>query len=144
MLCMDGEVLSHLIHQLRRATAAQAAGGLSDAELLERWATVRDEAAFEVLVWRHGALILQLLRRLLWRAQDIEDAFQAVFLALVRKARSIRRPEAVAGWLYKVAYRVALRARARAVRRAAQESADADLQAIQSKSNPSEEGLGEI
>jgi RNA polymerase sigma factor (sigma-70 family) len=141
---MAGEALSHLIQHLRRATAAQAAGGLSDAELLERWATGHDEAAFEVLVWRHGPLILQLLRRLLSRPQDIEDAFQATFLALVRKAGSIRRREAVASWLYKVAYRVAVRAGTCAVKRATRESADADLQAVESRSQPAAEGLGEI
>src|SRR5262245_5809792 len=92
-------------------------GGLSDARLLERWLDARDEAAFELLVWRHGPAVLGLCRRLLADAHDVEDAFQATFLALVRKAGSIGRQEAVGGWLYRVAYRVALRARAASARR---------------------------
>jgi RNA polymerase sigma factor (sigma-70 family) len=116
---------------------------LSDAQLLERWTAGHDEAAFEVVVWRHGPLILQLIRRLLFRAQDIEDAFQATFLALVRKAGSIRQPEAVASWLYKVAYRVGLRARSRAIKRATREAADADVEDLEARSHVSEEGLHE-
>src|SRR5262249_43491990 len=72
----------------------------------------RDEAAFELLAWRHGPLVLGTCRRLLSHPQDAEDAFQATFLALVRKAASIGRRESVAAWLHKVAYRVALAARA--------------------------------
>src|SRR5438445_141951 len=108
---MAGGTLNLLMQHLKRVAAPRGGGGLSDAELLGRWLSGRDEAAFEVLVWRHGPMVLRLLQRLLRRAQDIEDAFQATFLALVRRAGSIRRPEAVASWLYKVAYRVALRAR---------------------------------
>jgi RNA polymerase sigma factor (sigma-70 family) len=108
--------LGTFLRQLRRVTAPKAAGGLSDAQLLERWLTQHDQAAFEVLVWRYGPLVLGVCRRLL-RDADAEDAFQATFLALVRKAGSIGRRERVGSWLYKVAYRVALRA-ARSVRAA--------------------------
>jgi RNA polymerase sigma factor (sigma-70 family) len=87
-------------------------GGVADADLLGRWVAARDEAAFELLLRRHGPLVLGVCRRLLRDAQDVEDAFQASFLLLVRKGASIRRRQSVASWLYKVAYRVCLRARA--------------------------------
>jgi RNA polymerase sigma factor (sigma-70 family) len=106
--------LSTVIRHLLHVVGAPAVGGLSDAQLLERFVRSRDEAAFEVLVWRHGAMVLGTCRRLLRREQDAEDAFQATFLALVRKAGSIGRRAALASWLYKVAYRIALRVRATA------------------------------
>jgi RNA polymerase sigma factor (sigma-70 family) len=104
-----------MLHQLRRLASRQAEA-LPDALLLERFVAHRDEEAFEVLVWRHGGMVLNLCRRLLRSEQDVEDAFQAVFLALVRKAGSIVRRESLAGWLYRVAYRVALEARGNASR----------------------------
>ena len=79
--------------------------GLSDAQLIERFATRRDEAAFEVLVRRHGPTVLGVCRRILGNSHDAEDAFQATFLVLARKAASIARREMVAGWLYAVARR---------------------------------------
>jgi RNA polymerase sigma factor (sigma-70 family) len=98
---------------------AAGAGGLTDAQLLESFVARRDEAAFEVLVWRHGPKVLGVCRRVLRHAQDAEDAFQATFLVLVRKASSVGSGRAVGSWLYRVAYRVALRARERARKRAA-------------------------
>jgi cobalt-zinc-cadmium efflux system membrane fusion protein len=97
-------------------------GGVSDAQLLERFVTGGDEGAFEVLVWRHGGLVLHVCGRLLRQAEDVEDVFQATFLALTRSGRSIGKAEAVASWLYKVAYRLALRVRARAARDERQQS----------------------
>jgi RNA polymerase sigma factor (sigma-70 family) len=112
--------LSPFLRQLRRLVGPTTAGGLTDAQLLERFVAGRDEAAFEVLVWRHGTLVWNVCRRLLRAEHDAEDAFQATFLTLVRKARSIGKRQAVGSWLYKVAYRVALRARAGAVKRTVQ------------------------
>src|SRR5439155_1529998 len=115
---MAPEPLRSLLRGLRRL--GECAGGtLSDTELLERFVRRRDEAAFEVLVWRHGPLVLGVCRRLLRQEQDVEDAFQATFLALVRKAHTIVKREAVSAWLYRVAYRVALAARGAASERAA-------------------------
>src|SRR5439155_19785925 len=97
-----------------------------DADLLERFVGQRDEAAFEVLLWRHGPKVLGVCRRVLRHEQDAEDAFQATFLILARKARSIGKRQAVGSWLYRVAYRVALRARQVAATRTARQTTDMD------------------
>jgi RNA polymerase sigma factor (sigma-70 family) len=110
-----GVVVAHL----RRMAVRQGDGVSSDARLLERFVANRDEAAFEVLVWRHGPMILGVCRRVLRGSADVEDVFHATFLTLVRQARSIAQPDALAGWLYRVAYRTALRARARQAKLAA-------------------------
>jgi len=104
---------------LRKLLGGPLAGGLSDAELLERFVLRRDAAAFEVLVWRHGPMVLGVCRHVLRHEHDAEDAFQATFLVLVRKAGSIGKRQAVGSWLFRVAYRVALRANAIAGKRAA-------------------------
>jgi RNA polymerase sigma factor (sigma-70 family) len=116
---MDGGRLRTLIRGLRRAVNPTGAGGLTDADLLRRWVAQRDEAAFEALLWRHAAAVLGVCRRVLHDAHEAEDAAQAAFLTLARKARSIGRRQAVAAWLYTVAYRVAVKARARTSRSAA-------------------------
>jgi RNA polymerase sigma factor (sigma-70 family) len=112
----DGQ-LRTVIRYLRRVGSAQVVGKLTDAQLLERFVNRRDEAAFEVLVWRHAPLVFGVCRRVLRHEQDAEDAFQATFLALVRKAASIGKRQSIGSWLYKVAYRVALEARERAAKR---------------------------
>ena len=118
---MGDERLGTLVRHLRRAVAPGGAVGLRDGELLERFLRERDEAAFELLLWRHGPMVLGTCRRLLRHAADVDDAFQATFLVLLRKARSVTRGEALGAWLYRVAYRVALRARSVARRRAQHE-----------------------
>jgi RNA polymerase sigma factor (sigma-70 family) len=118
--------LHKLLRQLRRVCGREGPGGLADAQLLERFVRGRDEAAFEVLVWRHGAMVLGVCRRVLRNAADVEDVFQATFLTLVRKAGSIRRSESLAGWLYRVAYRIAVRLRAAQARRARHERTGID------------------
>jgi RNA polymerase sigma factor (sigma-70 family) len=109
------------LHSLRQLTAAHLAAELSDRQLLERYAGRRDEAAFAALVRRHGPLVLGVCRRLLRDGHAAEDAFQATFLVLARRARSVARPEALGPWLHGVAARVALKARAQAARRRAGE-----------------------
>ncbi len=99
-----------------------AGGGLTDAQLLARFIDGREEAAFAALVRRHGPMVLGVCRRVLGHAQDAEDAFQATFLVLARKAASVARREAVGAFLYGVAYRTALRAREKAARRRARET----------------------
>jgi RNA polymerase sigma factor (sigma-70 family) len=99
-------------HVHRLAVPAHCAGA-TDADLLERFVRHRDESAFELLVWRHGRMVHGVCRRVLGNAQDADDAFQATFLILARRAGSIGRRGSVAAWLYRVAYRAALAARAR-------------------------------
>src|SRR5438552_1478354 len=110
---MGPSSLASFIGRLRRLVEPRC-GGLDDAELLKRFTAERDEAAFEVLLWRYGPLVLGVCRRMLRREQDVEDAFQATFLTLIRKAGSIARREALGSWLHLVAYRIGLRARAKA------------------------------
>src|SRR5215475_15645794 len=105
-----------LIDHLRAIIGPSNADTLTDAQLLERFISQRDEVAFELIVRRYGSLVMRVCRRILPDRHDAEDAFQATFLVLVRKARSIGKRESVASWLYKVAYRVALRAQQRASR----------------------------
>jgi len=108
-----------ILSQIRHMTAE--VGGASDAQLLDRFAAHRDEAAFELLLWRHERLVFGVCLRMLHDPHDAEDAFQATFLALALHAGRIAKREAVAGWLHKVAYRVALTARGRRARRGARE-----------------------
>jgi RNA polymerase sigma factor (sigma-70 family) len=89
----------------------------SDRELLDRFIERRDETAFEILVRRHGPMVLGVSRRLLADAHDVEDAFQATFLLLVKKAAGLRRREQVSAWLYGVARRTALKLHGHALRR---------------------------
>jgi RNA polymerase sigma-70 factor (ECF subfamily) len=93
------------------AAVAPPADGRSDAELLARFLAARDEAAFEALVWRHGPAVRAVCRAVLGRPADADDAFQATFLVLARKAGSVRRHAAVGGWLLGVAARVARKLR---------------------------------
>ncbi len=102
----------------------------SDAELLERFVSGRDESAFAALVSRHGPMVFGVCRRLLRHAQDAEDAFQATFLILVRKAAVIGRRELLGNWLYGVAMRVASRARLLAARRQTRETTNREHMAV--------------
>jgi RNA polymerase sigma factor (sigma-70 family) len=107
--------MNRVVRFLRRATAP--AGGEEDGELLRRFVAAREEAAFAGLVRRHGAMVLGVCRRLLDDAHEAEDAFQATFLVLARRAAAVRKQDSVASWLYAVAYRVSLKARAAATHR---------------------------
>lgn len=86
---------------------------MNDAELVERFVSRHEPAAFEELVRRHGPMVLRVCRRVLHHAQDAEDAFQAAFMVLARKAGAIAKRGSLASWLYGVAYRVALQTRER-------------------------------
>src|SRR5262249_24099207 len=119
--------LRAVIRGMCRALGLQGTVGLADAELLDRFVRQRDEAAFEVLLWRHGGMGLGVCERVLRDRHAAEDAFQATFLTLARKAATIARGESVAGWLYRVAHRIALRARGRAADRARHERQGPDV-----------------
>jgi RNA polymerase sigma-70 factor (ECF subfamily) len=111
------DVLRHLNTLFHRGTAGQ----LGDPELLERFVASGDEDAFTALVERHGAMVLGVCRRVLAKHDGAEDAFQATFLVLARKAAGLAQRDHLASWLYGVAHRAALDARARALRRRANE-----------------------
>jgi RNA polymerase sigma factor (sigma-70 family) len=117
MFTMATTALGTVLHDLRR----QAQEGLTDGELLDRFISRHDEAAFEGLLRRHGPMVLGACRRVLQNEVDAEDAFQATFLVLIRKAASIRPRAMVGNWLYGVAHTTALKARAMTTRRFAKE-----------------------
>jgi RNA polymerase sigma factor (sigma-70 family) len=112
-------VLKHLRHVLDKQTLA----GDSDAELLNRFLRRRDEAAFEAIMRRHGPMVFGVCWRVLRHEADAEDAYQAVFMVLIRKASSLRSPALLGNWLYGIAYRTALEAKRSAARRRAKETA---------------------
>jgi RNA polymerase sigma factor (sigma-70 family) len=124
---MATDPLSSVLQHLGRAALRHDGAGLTDGQLLECFLRRKDEAAFEALVRRHGPMVLGVCRRLLGNAHDAEDAFQATFLVLVRKAASVVPRELVGNWLYGVAYRTALTARTAAVRRGAMERQVRDM-----------------
>src|SRR5262245_42168315 len=108
---MPDESRNSVLHHVRNLLGGAAGDGPTDAEVLLRFTRDQDEAAFELLVWRHAELVLSACRQLLRDDHAAEDAFQATFLVLFRKAGAVRRGEALAAWLHRVACRVALRAR---------------------------------
>src|SRR3954465_6889419 len=114
------------------AVAEDRFEALCDEQLLDRILNEDDataEAAFRTIVVRHGPMVLGVCRHVLNQLQDAEDAFQAVFLVLARKANSIRDRRVLARWLYEVAYRIAMRARTNGVRRRAHERQGGEMAA---------------
>ena len=117
---------------LLKAIQTAQAGGVSDADLLRRFSDGNDQAAFAALLRRHGGMVLGVCRRVLPNLQDAEDAFQATFLILARKARSHNRWQAsVANWLYATARKVSRNARVAAQRRARREARAAVPEVVQ-------------
>src|SRR5438445_519502 len=121
---LGGDWCRAVLRPLRTLCRCGVVGPLDDEQLLERFLARRDETAeeaFAELVQRHGPMVLGVCRRVLGDAHEAEDAFQATFLVLARKAASLVRREKVANWLYGVAVRTAKEARGRAARRRARE-----------------------
>lgn len=115
---MSRQRLDTVLQRVRSVAGRRPPAAQTDSELLDRFATAREETAFAALVARHYPMVLGVCRRVVNHAQDAEDACQATFLALARQAATVRRREALAGWLYRVARRIALKARTSADRRA--------------------------
>jgi RNA polymerase sigma factor (sigma-70 family) len=113
---VESQALRSAVRRLRQVVSVPPAG--PDAELLRAFAKRRDAGAFEQIVRRHGPMVLGVCRRVLRDPADADDAFQATFLVLVRKAGSLRSPDRLAGWLHQVAHRVARKARALRLSRA--------------------------
>src|SRR5262245_18939844 len=103
--------MKSVLRHLRKVALAEGQSDPTDGRLLEDFAVRGDGAAFEELVRRHGPMVLGVCRRVLGNDHDAEDALQATFLVLIRKAASVRPREAVGNWLHGVAYRTALQAR---------------------------------
>src|SRR3954447_1401337 len=121
---------AELLIGLNTLTHVGVAGNLSDSQLLTRFLArggMTAEAAFEVLVARHGPMVLDVCCKVLRDPHDAQDAFQATFLVLASRAGSIRRRDALAGWLLGVARRVAVRSRADQARRRAHEGRAAEF-----------------
>ena len=123
--------------QMERLFGGGSVAGLDEGELLRRFASRRDPAALEALVSLHGPMVLGVCRRVLGSSHDAEDAFQATFLILVKKAGTIRDPAGLGPWLYGVAHRVAIRARGNAARRRARERPGAEESAMAATGDPS-------
>src|SRR5262245_42456760 len=110
-----------ILGYLRHLTGTPSTRTLTDAQLLRRFAVQCEEPAFAALMQRHGRLVWGVCRHVLRSEQDAEDAFQATFLVLARRASSIRKAESVGSWLHGVAYRIAVRVKRAASRRQARE-----------------------
>jgi RNA polymerase sigma factor (sigma-70 family) len=123
------------LRQLNTLFSVGAIGGLTDLQLLERFTCHRDETAFQALVERHGPMVLRVCRAVLRDPADADDAFQATFLVLVRRAGSLWVRESLGPWLFQVAGRTAARARLAAVRRRRYE-----LRAAEMVARPPHEG----
>jgi RNA polymerase sigma-70 factor (ECF subfamily) len=115
-----------------------------DAQLLRRFAADRDQAAFALLVERHGPVVLGVCRRVLGTVHDAEDAFQATFLVLARKAGSIRDPDLLGNWLYGVASRIARKARASMHRRQTHERQVSLLPSLAAPGGGADPDLGPV
>lgn len=116
---MRPEVGGSVARRLDRLFGLGTVSGLGEGALLDRFVTRKDPAAFEAIVARHGPMVWGICRRTLRDPNDAEDAFQAVFLILARRAAAIRQGDRLGGWLHGVAYRVTTRARRDAMRRSA-------------------------
>jgi RNA polymerase sigma factor (sigma-70 family) len=119
---MANQSVHLLAKHLRNLSVAARTDNLSDGELLQRFAAQSEEDAFAALVRRHGPMVLRVCQRVLHDAHDAEDAFQATFLVLSRKAASLRRADSVGCFLHGVAYRLALKARTQRARQRLHES----------------------
>jgi RNA polymerase sigma factor (sigma-70 family) len=129
---------AELQNQLSILSIVGAVGDLTDGQLLQRFLCAHQgegQAAFTALVERHGPLVLHVCREVLGDSHDSDDAFQATFLVLFRKARSVRKADSVASWLHGVALRVARRAKADSARRMVHERRGAEMRANDSKTH---------
>jgi RNA polymerase sigma factor (sigma-70 family) len=124
---MTSAAMSKFGHHIRRFAGSHHLGDLTDRQLLERFVAEANEAAFALVVRRHGALVLRLSRRILRQEQDAEDVFQATFLLLARKAASVGWQESIAGWLFQAAYHLASKTKTQAARRNVREARMEDI-----------------
>src|SRR5438128_4698200 len=114
---MATKSLNGILQHVRVLAAVQTDRALTDQELLERFVTQKDEAAFTVLIERHGPMVLGVCRRALKQSQDAEDACQATFLVFARKAASIRKTASLGSWLHGIACRISTNLKRQQARR---------------------------
>src|SRR5689334_262291 len=131
-------------HDLHNRVEVGLLGGLSDGQLLERFVGRREQAVFEAIVHRHGAMVWGVCRRVLRDHHDAEDAFQATFLVLARKARSVVPREKLGPWLYGVAYKTAMKARAMRAKRRTREVQVPDMPEPEAASRDLRDDLTEL
>ncbi len=129
--------LRTLLRHIQRLIGTSADGVLTDRDLLQRFVRQREEDAFAALVQRHGALVLNVARRLLHSEQDAEDVFQATFLLLARKASTVQWRDTVGPWLHSVALRLAQKLRTTQARRKQHERRAAEVRASSFEDDPS-------
>jgi DNA-directed RNA polymerase specialized sigma24 family protein len=113
---MASTPLGPVLRYIRKIVDRPGSAMVADSQLLDRFVHQQNEAAFATLVERHGPMVMGICRRILCNSHDAEDAFQATFLILVRRARDIGQPDRLANWLYGVAYRTAARSKTNAFR----------------------------
>ena len=114
---MATPTLGTFLRRLKQAMSAETLACCSDVELIERFRSSRDDAVFRAILDRHGPMVVRVCRRVLSSNADIEDAFQATFLILVRRGHTIRRRSSLGSWLHGVAHRAALKLRTQTDRR---------------------------
>jgi RNA polymerase sigma factor (sigma-70 family) len=124
-----------------RALARSGDPGLSDGQLLKRYLAICDEGAFTALVNRYGEMVLRVCESVLKHSEDAEDAFQATFFALARRAATLDRQEPLGSWLHGVAYRTAIKVRQKAARRRERELYALDLS---TRPGPEEKGWSDL
>jgi RNA polymerase sigma factor (sigma-70 family) len=132
----DRSTGTRLRNQLNILSTLGVVGDLTDGQLVQLFVSVRDEctqAAFTALVERHGPMVLGVCRAVLGDSHDVDDAFQATFFVLLRKAGSVRNADSVASWLHGVAFRVASRAKTAAFRRRVYERKGAEMRALKNE-----------
>ena len=122
--------LGAALRQIHGLFEAGTVAGLTDGQLLDRYLARRDESAFAALVMRHGPMVLGVCHAVLHGSPEVEDAFQATFLVLIRKAGTIRGRDAVGGWLHRVAHRVAVAGRPRSLAEGSSRARVSDLSAL--------------
>ncbi|WP_422927275.1 sigma-70 family RNA polymerase sigma factor [Singulisphaera sp. PoT] len=138
---MPSEHRGAVLGRIRQVFASGTTSGLSESELLERFVAEGDELAFEALVQRHGSMVWNVCRRVLRDPDDAEDAFQATFLVMVRKAGLLRDKNRLGPWLYGVAFRTASHARVNAARRHDREARARRPEAVEPDDGSSVSGL---
>src|SRR5262245_12118556 len=107
---MANQPLRSVLGYLHRALGEPGGAEDTDGQLLDRFLSGQDPAAFDAILKRHGRVVWGVCRRLLHDTHDAEDAFQATFLVLTRKAASVKKRGSLGSWLYGVAYRISLSA----------------------------------